>query len=166
MIHILKKSTNLLLITILLFLTFSSCVHTRIRSTNYSYKKPLQFDNNLTTDNLHSVGMDTTKIIEITRLILADSFPNIHSLLITKDNRLVYEHYFSGKDQNWGRPLGYVNHDATTLHDSRSISKSVVSACIGIALEQKIIQHIDDPVFNYLPNYSQYKTSQNSYQKQ
>jgi len=162
MIHIiLKKSTNLLLITILLFLTSTSCVITKIRSTNYSYKKPLQFDNNLTTDNLHSVGIDTTKIIEVTKLILADSFPNIHSLLIIKDNRLVYKQYFSGKDQNWGWPLGYVNHDATTLHDTRSISKSVVSACIGIAIAQKIIQNIDDPIFNYLPNYSQYKTSQN-----
>lgn len=162
MIHtILKKSKNIRLIIILVFLTFSSCVYTRIRSTNYIYKKPLQFDNNLTTDNLQSVGIDTTKIIEITKLILADSFPNIHSLLITKDNRLVYEQYFSGKDENWGWPLGYISHDASTLHDTRSISKSVVAACIGIAIEQKMIENIDDPIFNYLPNYSQYKTSQN-----
>jgi CubicO group peptidase (beta-lactamase class C family) len=146
---------------ILIFLTSVSCVDTRIRSTNYSYKKPLQFDNNITTDNLRGVGIDSAKIIEITKLILADTFPNIHSLLIAKDNKLVYEHYFSGKDQNWGWPLGYVNHDATTLHDTRSISKSVVSACIGIAIGQKLIQNIDDPIFNYLPNYLQYKTSQN-----
>jgi CubicO group peptidase (beta-lactamase class C family) len=47
------------------------------------------------------------------------------------------------------------------LHDIRSISKSVVSACIDLALQQKIIKNIDDSIFNYLPSYMNYKTSQN-----
>lgn len=155
------KSTNLLLIIVLIFSIFSSCVYKPFRSTDYSYQKPTLFDNNLPTDNSYNVGVDSTKIVELTRLILMDSFPNIHSLLIMKDNKLIYENYFSGKDENWGRSLGYRKHDRISLHDTRSISKSVVAACIGIAIQQQKIKSIDDPIFNYLPDYLQYKNSQN-----
>ena len=36
-----------------------------------------------------------------------------------------------------------------------------MAACIGLAIQQQKIQSIDDPIFNYLPDYSRYKTSQN-----
>ena len=59
---------------------------------------------------------------------------NIHAILIERDRRLVYEEYFAGNDQRWGRLLGRVHFDEKTRHDLRSISKSVVSALVGIAL--------------------------------
>ena len=75
---------------------------THFRSTNYTYQTPKNITDGLLTDNLVSVGIDTNQIVQLTKLILADSFPNIHSLLIAKDNKLVYENYFNGKDENWG----------------------------------------------------------------
>jgi hypothetical protein len=33
---------------------------------------------------------------------------NIHSILIVKDDKLVFEEYFSGKDEDWGTDLGVV----------------------------------------------------------
>lgn len=150
-----------LLLSMLILITVSGCSQTPGRSTNYSYQKPAQIDDGLLPGHLLHVNMDTTLVVELTKLILADSFPNIHSVLIAKDNMLVYENYFSGKDENWGSSLGYTKHDRNKLHDSRSISKSVVAACIDIAIQNKLIISIDDPVFNYLPGYIEYKTPEN-----
>jgi CubicO group peptidase (beta-lactamase class C family) len=121
------------------------------RSTAYHYTKPIQYNDGLATDELVNVGMDSSRIVELTKRILADSFPNVHSLLIYKDGKLVYENYFAGRDQQHGKRLGYIEHSANQLHDCRSISKSVVSACIGIALQQGLINSIDDPITHYFP---------------
>jgi CubicO group peptidase (beta-lactamase class C family) len=139
----------------------TGCNQTHIRDTNYNYSAPKQLGDGIKTDDIKNVNIDCNKIIELTTLILKDTFPNIHSLLIAKDNELVYENYFSGKDEYWGLSLGYAKHDASTLHDIRSISKSVVAACIDIAIQQRRIKSIDDPIFAYLPEYIKFKTLQN-----
>lgn len=132
------------------------------RSTNYFYTPPKEFDDNIRTDNLAACGMDTVKIVALTKLILADSFPNIHSVLILKDNKLVYENYFAGQDQIVGSSKGYIEHGINDLHDCRSISKSVVSACIGIAVQKGLIKSVDDSVFNYFPDYKKYAVGKKS----
>ena len=132
-----------------------------VRDTNYNYSIPKSFEDGIKIGDLNNAKIDVNKITELTKLILNDTFPNIHSLLIAKDNKLVYENYFSGQDENWGSSLGYAKHDIDTLHDIRSISKSVVAACIDIAIQQKKIKSIDDPIFNYLPDYAKFKTPQN-----
>lgn len=152
---------SLLLCVLLLFTAISSCSQPHVRSLNYSYQLPKQLDDGLVIDNLTNSGIDTNQIIQFTKLILADSFPNIHSLLIAKDNKLVYENYFEGTDETWGWSLGYAKHDTNILHDVRSISKSVVAACIDLAIQQKLIKSIDDSIFKYLPNYINYKSPQN-----
>lgn len=120
------------------------------RSVRYHYQKPDQ-STDFSTADLMNVGMDTSRIIRLTELILADSIPNTHSLLIYKDSKLVYENYFAGKDQKYGKGLGYIEHSAYQLHDCRSISKSVVSACLGIALQNGMITSIDEPLEKYFP---------------
>jgi CubicO group peptidase (beta-lactamase class C family) len=145
----------------LVSLLFVSCKTRHTRNTSYSYLQPKFLNDNIQVDNIKNAGIDSFKIIELTQLILKDSFPNIHSLLIVRNNKLVYEHYFFGKDEDWGSNLGYVKHDTNTLHDIRSISKSVVAACVDIAIQQKIIKSIDEPIFNYLPNYANLKTTAN-----
>ncbi len=132
-----------------------------IRDTNYAYEAPQQLNDGINTGNLTDGGLDSAKIIKLTRLILADTFTNIHSLLILRNNKLIYENYFPGNDEIWGLKLGYTAHDKNAIHDIRSISKSIVSACIGIAIMQNKIKSIDDPIFNYLPGYLEYKTEAN-----
>lgn len=58
----------------------------------------------------------------------------LHALTVTRGGRMVFEHYGVGEDENWGTPLGRVTFDKTTIHDLRSVSKSVVSWLYGIAL--------------------------------
>lgn len=61
----------------------------------------------------------------------------MRSLLVASNGRLVVEEYFGGARAN-------------TLHDARSVTKSVVSALTGIALERGDIRSLDDPVADYL----------------
>jgi len=156
------KTKKVFFVCILISLLYFAGCQTQIRDSNYSYKVPAQLDDGIATGKMTAANMDTAKITALTRLILKDTFPNIHSLLIARNNKLVYENYFSGKDEMWGFHLGYIDHDINKIHDIRSISKSVVSACIGIAIQQQKIKSIDDPIFTYLTNYIQYKTIFNS----
>jgi CubicO group peptidase (beta-lactamase class C family) len=139
----------------------TGCSLKHFRSTNYSYIKPQKLNDGLEVDDLQHAGFNTTRLVKLTKLILADSILNIHSLLIIKDGKLIYENYFSGSDQHWGISLGYASHDQSTLHDTRSISKSIVAACIDIAIQQGLIKSIDDSIFDYLPGYIKFRTPQN-----
>src|SRR5439155_7365763 len=59
---------------------------------------------------------------------------NLHGLVIVRKRRLGLERYFDGDDNARGRPLGKVAFKADTLHDLRSVSKSIVGLLYGIAL--------------------------------
>jgi len=133
-----------------------SC-HSHYRSTAYSYVKPVQLADGLPVDDLYNVGIDTGKIVALTKLILDNTYPNIHSLLILRHGKIVYENYFAGEDEiDGGAPVGYVNHGIDSLHDCRSVSKSFTSACVGIAVKQGYIKSIDEPIFSYFPEYAKY----------
>ena len=70
----------------------------------------------------------------LTRSIRRGYRLNTHAVLIEKSGRLVYEVYSEGEDQTPdGNSLGHVVFDYQTLHDLRSVSKSVTSALLGIA---------------------------------
>ena len=102
-----------------------------------------------------SVGMDTVQLTGMTNAIISGEYPNIHSILISKGGKLVYEKYFPGKDEILGESIGLVNHHKDTLHDVRSVTKSFVSACVGIALSQGKIKSIEQKIWDYFPEYKE-----------
>jgi CubicO group peptidase (beta-lactamase class C family) len=134
-----------------LIATVQACCQIPKHLTDYRYIAPKALNDDIVVDKLSDVGIDSTRIGKLTNLILSDSMANVHSLLIMKDKKLVYERYFAGRDQKHGKHLGYIAHNLYQLHDCRSISKSVVSACIGIALKNKVIENIDEPIKKYFP---------------
>jgi CubicO group peptidase (beta-lactamase class C family) len=85
-------------------------------------------------------------------------YPNIHSVLVARHNEVVYEHYWPGKDEILGEDLGVRLHGVDSLHDMRSITKSFVGACIGIAIAQGKIRDINVPVFSFFPEYARLDT--------
>ena len=133
-----------------------SC-HSHYRSAAYSYVKPNQISDELPVDAMYNNGMDTGKIVALTKLILDNTYPNVHSMLILRHGKLIYENYFAGEDEIVGKGrAGYVDHTIDDLHDCRSVSKSFTSACIGIAIKQGFIKSIDEPIFSYFPEYAKY----------
>ena len=119
--------------------------------------QPKNLNDGISTDLPENVGMDGYIIQEIVDSIRSGYYPNRHSLLVYKNGKLVSEDYFTGQDYNWGRDIGIVEHGDTVLHDMRSVSKSVVSACIGIAIEEGMIKGVDQPVFDFFSDYEQFK---------
>ncbi len=120
-------------------------------------ENPIQ-KTNITTSTLKDVGINSQVINELVDSIKTGLYPNRHSLLIYKDDKLVLEEYFLGKDHNYDLNIGKINYNDTTLHDMRSVSKSVVSACIGIAISQGLIKGVEQPIFDFFDDYKQYKT--------
>jgi len=72
--------------------------------------------------------------------------------------KLVFEQYFSGPDYPWGLPDGQYTFDAATKHDMRSISKSITSLLIGIAIDRKFIAAVDEPVVKFFPELTSLRT--------
>jgi len=114
------------------------------------------------SDNFNSKGFSQNKLTEMENSILRGEYPNIHSVLISKDEDLIYEHYFPGKDELWGNNLGVIDHHRDSLHDVRSVSKSIVSACIGIAIDQGRIKDVHQSIFDFFPEYAEYNTGKKS----
>src|SRR5471030_3134598 len=150
------KATGGFLAFVLASSVLISC-HSHYRSTTYSYVKPKQLSDGLPVDAMYNNGMDTGRVVALTKLILADKYPNIHSMLILRHGKLIYENYFAGEDEIVGKGhAGYVDHTIDDLHDCRSVSKSFTSACIGIAVKQGFIKSIDEPIFSYFKEYAEY----------
>lgn len=106
-----------------------------------------------------AVGFDTARLDAMTLAIQRQQYPNVHALLIARNGRLVYERYFEGQDTRRGvGPLGHVVFNATTRHDIRSITKSVTSALVGIAIGSGIIPSIDQPLFDLFPEHAEVAT--------
>ena len=78
----------------------------------------------------------------------------MHAVLIERNSRLIYEEYFDGFDEKWGEPLGRVVMGTTTIHDLRSVTKSVVSALVGLAVAEGAIPSLDLPVVNWFPEFA------------
>jgi len=69
--------------------------------------------------------------------------PNTHSVLIARENKLVFEAHFDG-------------YHANIPHDLRSASKSISSAMIGIAIADNIIKGTDQKLYDCIPEAYQY----------
>lgn len=139
------------LLALFLLGQFTACSQEAVKPGRFYFSSPpSELSDSIKTGSLANAGIDSNIITALTDQILADSFHNVHSVLIVKDNKLVYENYFAGKDQHHGRKLGVIGHYTDQLHDCRSISKSIVAACIGIAIKNKLITSIDDPIGEYL----------------
>jgi len=79
----------------------------------------------------------------------------IHSILIVRDQTLVFEEYWPGVDLDQITLVPtQQNFDRETLHYAASISKSITSALVGIAIDRGLIGSLDDSLFSYFPEYA------------
>jgi CubicO group peptidase (beta-lactamase class C family) len=109
-------------------------------SAKYSYQKPKSLNDGLPTASLEATGLDAAALAQMVDKIADGSLPNVHSVLILKNGKLVFEEYF-------------YEYDANTLHQIRSATKSFVSALIGIAIGKGIIKSKDETVLSFFPEY-------------
>ena len=79
---------------------------------------------------------------------------NLHAVFVVRRGKVALERYYRGRDERWGTPLGTVAFSPTTLHDLRSVSKSIVGLLYGIALGEGKVPALDTPVVESFPMYA------------
>jgi CubicO group peptidase (beta-lactamase class C family) len=82
-------------------------------------------------------GLDSRRLIELTEWIRDRRIP-LFSVLVSRDGRLVYELYTSSLTR-------------AHAHYQMSVTKSVVSALVGIAIDRGLIRGADAPITEALP---------------
>jgi CubicO group peptidase (beta-lactamase class C family) len=106
--------------------------------------------------------IDRGALCRTTDRFAALSDAKIHTVLVARGGRLVFERYFRGFDQVPGYIFGsrveHVTFDADTLHDMKSASKSVASLAVGIAIDRGLIGSLNEPIFSFFPELSDLRT--------
>jgi CubicO group peptidase (beta-lactamase class C family) len=98
--------------------------------------------------------VDRAALCRMADRLAATRDANIHAVLVAHGGKLVFERYFTGSDEIYGRPVGKITFNADTLNNVKSASKSVASLAVGIALDRGLIRSIDEPIFNFFPELS------------
>ena len=119
-----------------------------------SYENPEQTGDGWETASLSSVGMDDAPLLELLDDLERIQEANIHSLVIIKDGKLVFEEYFEGDKFNLAQWTGEVGFDRDDTHNLCSATKSFTSALMGIAIDRGLIQSVDQKIFDFFPEHA------------
>lgn len=99
---------------------------------------PADLNDGLPVSSLKAAGFDDQYLKRIADNINANKITNTHSVLISRNGKLVYEQYFNGFDEG-------------AVHDLRSASKSISSALVGIAIDQGLLKDTAQKLISFLP---------------
>jgi CubicO group peptidase (beta-lactamase class C family) len=92
--------------------------------------------------------------LTIAEAFKAGKLQSLHAALAVFQGDTLAEVYFDGRDEHRGRQLGVVRHGPDTLHDIRSITKSVTALLYGIALAEGKVPPPDAPLLAQFPEYA------------
>lgn len=108
---------------------------------DFDYSEPIQYDDGIETALLNPRQINSSMINEMVRKIHKGDFGVVDAVLIMLDNKLVFEKYFGG-------------YNVDDLQGVRSVTKSIGSLCVGIAIDQVKIKSVDEKVIDFFPEYS------------
>jgi len=103
----------------------------------YVYQTPIQTDDNWKTGTLAEVGLKTDRIEALVQSIQNGQYPVIDGIVLIKENKLVFEHYFNG-------------YNKESRHEMQSATKSIDSALVGLAKDLGYISHLDQTIHSLL----------------
>jgi hypothetical protein len=100
--------------------------YARLDAGNYIYNQPKNTGDGLATGDLKDSGLNPALLVEMVNKISSEYYKGVHSILILKNNKLVFEEYF-------------YEYTIDSLHELRSATKSFVSALTGQAIQKGFI---------------------------
>lgn len=131
-----KKSLELM--AAFLFLILASC--TSKVDEAYSYQPPPINKDGWETSSLGEQNIDPAPIVEMVEQIRSGHYVGISSVVLARRGYLVLDEYFGVGERD-------------TIHTTRSASKAITSALIGIAIDHKFVASVDEPLLPYFPEY-------------
>ncbi|MEO9885403.1 MAG: serine hydrolase [Balneola sp.] len=128
-------------------LTFLSLFVTTLcfGQSTYTYSPPAELEDGWNTADMRALEFDTTLIYGLFSQVVTGG-NKLHSALLVKDGQLIIEEYFN-------------KHSAGKQHDMRSVTKSIRSILLGIAIDKGFIESVNDPISKYLKSHSPKKNS-------
>jgi CubicO group peptidase (beta-lactamase class C family) len=84
-------------------------------------------------------GIESEPLVAMLEKIYNESL-KIRSVIIIRNNKLVLETYVHPYNRN-------------VMHDVKSVSKSIISAVVGISLDRRIFKNLDQKVSEFFPEY-------------
>jgi len=88
-------------------------------------------------------GFDPALLCAMGKGVMDGKLANVDSIVVVRHGMLVYEHYFGYRNQQ--------SFAANMRHTGNSMTKSIVSLLVGIAVDRGLIKDIDAPVAQYFP---------------
>lgn len=107
---------------------------------NYVYEIPKAPDSTMQTASLEDVGINKS-LLGLMDPKNNKNLEHIHSILITKSGKLVFEEYFHGYNREY-------------LHDVRSAFKSIASLAVGRAMMKSDGLKVENSILDYYPEYN------------
>jgi len=92
------------------------------------------------------------------KLIAEKRVWGLHGIVVARGGRIALERYFEGPDEEWGRSVGRVAFGPETLHDLRSVTKSVLGLLYGLALAQGKVPAPERLLLEAFPEYADLAT--------
>lgn len=87
-------------------------------------------------------GLISNIYSEIDEYIKKRHYRQINSVLIWKDNEILAQRYYNGYDENSRNVI-------------KSVAKSIMSICTGIAVDNGLIKSLDEPIFKFIPVFNE-----------
>jgi len=104
----------------------------------YKLKKPETGNDGWQTAFVGGVIHDTVPLFKVMEQLSGEE-SQLHSVLLLKNNTLLFEEY-------------YRDYDRDKPHDLRSTTKSIRALLLGIAIDKGFVKSVDDPIYDYLPD--------------
>jgi CubicO group peptidase (beta-lactamase class C family) len=103
-------------------------------------------------------AVDEEVLCKLVARLESPARPNVHAVLVVRGGKLVFEHYFAGDDERWGRWLGTVAFGPETIHDLRSVTKTVTALLVGAAIGRGFLAGVEEPVLKFFPEHADLRT--------
>ncbi len=103
--------------------------------SSYGQRKPVI---NLPEIGIEDAGFNRDSIDDLYTRIENFENKDFRGLVVIKDNKIVVEWYFN---------TFWRNH----IHDIRSAGKSITSLLLGVAIQEDLIQNLDQDVYSFFP---------------
>lgn len=142
-----------LLLSFLLFLG-SACSEEKIP---YTYELPEQADDGWEVVSAEKEGLNAAILEDMMDHLDQYYDPLVHSILVFKGGKLVFEEYFEGHLFSMDTPGfdgDFVKYTRETDHFLASVSKSITSVIFGAAVKAGYIGSLDQKLVDVLPEYA------------
>lgn len=123
------------------------------QDVEYIYEIPEQKNDNWICVDLETEGMDKNKLSGLINQIKKGKYDDIHSLLIVRNGKLLLEEYFWADGKIAGPFVNKIFRER--IQSQASVTKSVNSALIGLAIKQGLIEDTKQKVYEYFPEHEE-----------